>query len=1240
MLQKRIFFSKKTKNIKYPDFLILQIKSFKDFLNLKNINKKKEKLYILFKNFFPIINRKKNLKIYFLKYYLKYPKYNVSECIEKNLTYKININIKLKIVLKVKNKEKKYYKKFYLCSCPYMTNNASFIFNGVERVIIHQIIKSNGIFFGFFLDYHSNKIYFSRIIPEKGCWIEIFHNKNKIFFLSVDKKHKFSIITFLRALGYKSINKILEIFNFLKKIKIKKKYIGYKISNFYNKKFNFLNNKILNKELYNLLKKKKIYFLYVYKKKIDLNFFNIILKNIKLDNNKNYRESLFYVYKVFNKIYPVNLKVAKKFIKNKFFNKKNYNLGLIGRFKINSKLKIKIKNSYLTKLDYKYIIKFLYKLLYNFNSKYILDDVDNLSNRQILTVGNQLNNLFSIGLLRIIKIIKYKINLKENFKFNIKNLINSKILNSILNTFFGTSQFSQFLDRTNNISELTHKRRLTLLGPGGLMKSRAGFEARDINFSHYGKLCPIETPEGPNIGLIYSLCLFANVDKLGFLISPYRKILNGKLINKIVYLNSAQEFNLKIGSFFINKKKKKQIVRYKNKNFLKKINEINYIDYSSNYIISLTTSLIPFLENNDANRALMGSNMMRQALPLLKLESPIVGTSVEKSIIYYSRNYINAKEKGKILYVDSSKIIVKYYYNEKKINTDFKNLIYTHKVPKFQRTNQNTCFNLKPLVKKGEKIKKNQILCEGFCNDKGELALGKNLLVAFMFWKGFNFEDSIVISNKILREDVFTSINIESFELSIKKNKFGKEEFTRNLPSITKKNKKKLDKNGIIKIGSIVKPGDILIGKIIPKIKENITPEEKFLQYIFGDKASNIQEVSLKAPAYLRGVVIDVKLYNFEKKIKNKKEKILNLKKKYKKKKKKIFEILIYKQLKLLKNIKLKKNIKVKIIKDKKKIKILYKKGSYLNSIILIYLFKKNKIFNCLNIKKKTKKYLKILLNNFNIYYEKIKNKYEKKIEKILYGENLLNKIKKKVKIYVAQKRKLKVGDKMSGRHGNKGVIAKILREEDMPFLSDGTVIDIVLNPLSIPSRMNLGQILESILGYIGYKRGEKYSIPVFDSLNIRDLNKICLKNKIKNLNKKNLYDGLTGEKFSQKVTIGVIYMLKLSHMVDDKIHSRSTGPYSLITQQPLGGKSKLGGQRFGEMEVWALEAYGASNILRELLTIKSDDIYGRTKTYENIIKDKNLPSPNIPESFKVLENELKGLCINLKYNENKKNKY
>ncbi|WGH27113.1 MAG: DNA-directed RNA polymerase subunit beta [Candidatus Shikimatogenerans bostrichidophilus] len=878
----RINFSKKEYKIKYPNLLKLQIKFFNKFFSLKTINKKKKKIFKIFKNIFPIYNKKKNIKLTFLNYYIDPPKYTIEECKKKGLTY--NVSIKIKLKLKNYKKKKSIIQKVFLGNCPYMTNNASFIFNGAERVIVYQLHRSPGIFFSYFSNLNGVKLYYARIIPLKGSWIEFITDINNVIYICIDRKKKIPLIVFLRAIGYKKDKDIMFILNLYKKYKINKNNI-YNIKNkksifdikTSNKKILIKKDKIIDKEKINLLLNNNIKYIYI-KKKLKKNSikYNIINNILNKDYIKSYTKCLFYVYKKLKNIYPPDKKTAQKIIKKLFFSKKKYNLGKIGRYKINIRLKTNIsyKIKVLTKKDIKNIIIYLIKLI---NSKKEVDDIDHLSNRKIKTVGDQLYQIFNIGLLRMSKIIKEKINIINKKKKNIYpiDLINSKILTSIINSFFGTSQLSQFMDKTNPLSEITHKRRLTLLGPGGLIRERASFEARDVNYSHYGRLCPIETPEGPNIGLITSLCIFSNINKMGFLETPYNKVVKGKIIKKKVFLTSEEEINKIFSPYFYKNNNTKKIVVRKNDDYiLLDFKKINYIDYFHNQIVSLSAGLIPFLEHDDANRSLMGSNMMRQSVPLLKLEPPIVGTSLEKNVVLDYKNFIKAKENGIVKYVDSKKIIIKYNYSKKKKLINFKKKYTIHYLKKFKRTNQNTCFNLKPIIKKGEKIKKNQLLCEGFTNKNNELSLGKNLLVAFMSWKGYNFEDAIIVSSRIIKDDVFTSIHIDEYSLELRKTKFGKEEFTNNLPNISSKLKKKLDNNGLIKVGTYIKPGDILIGKITPKEKNNLTPEEKLLKSIFGDKATNVKDVSLKANNSLYGVVIDTKIYS-----KKKKKKII--KKKY-----------------------------------------------------------------------------------------------------------------------------------------------------------------------------------------------------------------------------------------------------------------------------------------------------------------------------------------------------------------------
>ncbi|WOX79126.1 DNA-directed RNA polymerase subunit beta [Candidatus Shikimatogenerans bostrichidophilus] len=1217
MYKKKIYLT--NKKVNYPDFLLPQLQSFKKFINFysNNINNKKNYLYKVLKNIFPIYNKKNNIYLKFLNYYIEQPKYSINECIKYKLTYNISIYLKLKLT----NNNKSIIEKVYLGTCPLITSKGSFIINGNERVIVFQIHRSPGLFIG------NNS---AKIIPKKGSWLEFNLNKNNILYLIIDKKNKIPLTTFLKAIGYKSEKKIMKIFNVIKKIKVKysinaKNAFDIIINNkLLIKKYDIINNNNIKLLLNNNINK-----IYVIKNNI---LFNIYYNTINKDLYNNKKDNVKYLYSILNNNLPPNYKIAKNFIYTKFFSKKKYNLGNIGRYKINKFFNIKNNLKIVNKKDIKYIIKFL---INSFIYKNYIDDNDSLSNRKIKHIGDQLYNLFYIGLTRLANIIKDKFNYHYKDKNLIKkltpnNLIHSKILSSLINNFFCTSQFSQYLEQSNPLSEITHKRRLTLLGPGGLIKDRASFEVRDVNYSHYGRLCPIETPEGPNIGLIYSLCLFTKINKMGFLISPYYKLNNCKRGKKKIYLTSYEEYNKIIAPYNINNKNNIIIGRKNNECNFYKIKYLNYKDYYYNQMLSISAALIPFIEHDDANRALMGSNMMRQAIPLLKLEPPIVGTGIEKKVIYYSRNYINAKYNGIVKYVDSSKIIIKYKYTNNKLN--FNKKYYIHKLKKFKKTNQNTCINLKPIVKKGQNIKKNQILCEGFCNKNGELALGKNLLVAFMTWKGYNFEDAIIISKKIIKNDTFTSIHIEEFTLELKNNKLGKEEFTNDIPNLNKNETKNLNKNGLIKIGTYVKPGDILIGKIVPKEKSIISPEEKLLKLIFGNKAEKVIDKSLRAHSSLYGVVIKTEILNKKNNKKNKINKINKINKLiFSKQKNKLYKSFLKKIYNIIKNCKLKKNIL-------NYIKINFNnlnKKQYINQIHKL-LLKYNKYFIFLfDLNKIKLNNIYSLINNYNFKIKYLINKFKINKNKNQIFDELSNDIIKIAKVRIAIKRKLKVGDKMSGRHGNKGVIAKILNEEDMPYLKDGSIIDIILNPLSVPSRMNIGQILESILGYIGYKNKISFYSPVFSGNSIDNINYYYNKYnnsiKLKKYCQTDLYDGLTGEKFNKKVTIGVIYMLKLGHMVDDKIHSRSIGPYSLITQQPLGGKSQYGGQRFGEMEVWALEAYGASNILRELLTIKSDDIIGRKKTYEAIVKGKIIPKPGIPESFNVLIKELKGLCLNIK---------
>lgn len=1265
----RITFSKVNNRIKYPDFLDIQIQSFSRFFQLDtpSDNRKNEGLFRAFVENFPISDTRNNFVLEFIDYFIDVPRYSIEECILRGLTYSVALKARLKLYCTDPDHEdfETVYQNVYLGNCPYMTPSGTFIFNGIERVVVSQLHRSPGVFFG--QSYHANgtKLYSARIIPFKGSWIEFATDINNVMYAYIDRKKKLPMTTLLRAIGYERDKDILQIFNLAEEIKIDKNFyknalgrtLAARILHIYNEEcvneetgevFALeQNDLILDRDVILddiniekiLTSNLDIKYILVHKeidKKID---YSIINNTLQKDPTNSQKEAVEYIYKQIRGTEPPDEETAKNIIDKLFFSDTRYSLGLVGRYRLNKRLGLNIDPNYqvLTKEDIISIIEYLNEL---FNSKREIDDIDHLSNRRVKTVGEQLFTQFSIGLARMARTIRERMNVRDNEVFTPMDLINSKTLSSVINTFFGTNQLSQFMDQTNPLAEITHKRRLSALGPGGLSRERAGFEVRDVNYSHYGRLCPIETPEGPNIGLISSMCVFAKINDMGFIETPYYTV--DKTINKVnfnnlpVYLSAEEEEGKMIAqanevSNYNGEFKQKRIIARKDSDFpVVDSSQIDYIDVRPNQIASISASLIPFLEHDDANRALMGSNMMRQAVPLLKPQSPIVGTGLEKRVAQDSRILINAEYDGFIEYVDANSIIVNYHINDEEDLINFDSNIREYKLVKFKKTNQNTCISLKPIVKKGMSVVKGQVLCEGYATEKGELALGANCKVAFMPFKGYNFEDAIVVSEKVIRDDLFTSIHIEEYSLDVRDTKLGIEEFTNDIPNVSEESTKDLDDDGIIRIGAKVKPGDILIGKVTPKGEADPTPEEKLLRAIFGDKAGNIKDVSLRAEPSLFGVVIDKKLY--VRNIKDKKCTNSFDNTKFNNKYKKLFLNLYNKLIDKL----------YKLLKDKISLKILDDSGidvfpkdclfseDLLRSIknylyISDYKWTKNDNVN---------EFIKKLLHYYKIKYNDLKNLQKKDKFSLTIGDELPSGVIKMAKVYIAKKRKLKVGDKMAGRHGNKGIVARIVRDEDMPFLEDGTSVDIVLNPLGVPSRMNIGQIYETVLGWAGYKLGCKFTTPIFDGASIKDITKYTDLANIPKYGSTYLYDGETGEKFDQPVTVGIIYMLKLGHMVDDKMHSRSIGPYSLITQQPLGGKAQFGGQRFGEMEVWALEAFGASNILREMITIKSDDVTGRAKTFEAIVKGETLPNPGIPESFNVLRNELIGLGINLSLEE------
>lgn len=1261
----RINFSLVKTNSYYSDFLEIQIKSFKKFFKLDStyMNRKKEGLYKAFLEYFPISDSKSQFILEFLDYLIDPPRYSLEECLKRGLTYSVSIKVRLKFYCTNPEYEtfETVYQDIYIGSCPYMTPTGSFIFNGSERVIVSQLQKSPGIFFGQYSHPNGKNLAYAKLIPSKGVWLEFSIDINNVLSVSIDQSKKFPITTLLRAIGYSKDQEILNIFELADKFILTKKnsnqLLGkYMAANILKTSFEdwidektgelislekneiiLKRNIFLNKNHIKKLLQCQIKEIYLYKKK---NFYYSIIHNTLQKDPTNYKkEALDFIYKKVKNCDPPSHSSSKELMNKLIFSEINYSLGEVGRYKLNKTLKVDIPLTYniLSKEDLISIIEHLIELN---NSTKEIEDIDHLSNRRVKTVGEQLYTQYGLGIAKIAIIIKEKINLKKKISITPLELIKAKTLTSVINTFFGTNPLSQFMDQTNPLAEITHKRRLSSLGQGGILRERAGFEVRDVNSSHYGRLCPIETPEGPNIGLISSLCVFAKINSMGFIETPYLRVKDGKVLlkKKPLYLSAEQETGKLIAqaNAILNHKtgelKPKLIVREDSDFTLVNYKKVDYIDLSTNQIASISASLIPFIEHDDANRALMGSNMMRQAVPLLNPQVPIVGTGLEKHLAYDSRMLIYAEADGIVDSVDANVIKIKYFMSETEKLLSFEKRIKKYKLIKFRKTNQNTCINLRPIVKKGMKVVKNQVLCEGYATQNGELALGINLKVAFMPFKGYNFEDAIVISEKVLREDWFTSIHIDEYSIEVRDTHFGMEELTNDLPNFNEEDLKNLDENGMIRIGSKVKPGDIIIGKLTPKIEKNPSTEKKLLKAIFGERAVNRKNVSLKADPSLFGVVIDKKLYSRSEKTEEYKiKKHLKLEKlnfSFKKNLEKLKDLLIKKLNSILEGtisegVRNSSNKEI-ILKGKKiTLKVLKKIDNFSNIISPNWV--KDNLKNKLVLK---------LINNFNLKKNQLKIKLKKKQNRILIGDELPPGVFKLAKVFIAKKRKLKVGDKMSGRHGNKGIVAIILKEEDMPYLEDGTPIDLVLNPLGVPSRMNIGQIYETILGLAGEKLGINFSTPIFDGASLDEISKYTDKANLPRFGNTYLFDGETGEKFEQPVTVGVIYMLKLNHMVDDKLHARSIGPYSLITQQPLGGKSQFGGQRFGEMEVWALESFGAANILREIITIKSDDVIGRANTFEAIVKGKKFPIPGVPESFNVLISELKGLGLNLSLEE------
>lgn len=1263
----RINFSSAKGKIITPDFLDIQIESFKEFFQLDTLPeaRKNEGLYKTFEENFPISDSRNQFVLEFLDYLVDSPRYSIDECVERGLTYSVPLKARLKLYCTDPEHEdfQTVIQDVYLGPVPYMTPSGSFIINGAERVIVTQLHRSPGVFFG--QTYHANgtKLYYSRIIPFKGSWMEFTTDINNVMYAYIDRKKKLPLTTLLRAIGYESDKDILQIFDLAEEVKVSKaslkkiegRTLAARVLNTWFEDFvdedtgevvSIERNEIildretvLEKEHIDMILEAGVKSILIHKE--NSNEFSIIQNTLQKDPTNSEKEAVEYIYRQLRNADPPDEETARGIIEKLFFSEQRYSLGEVGRYRLNKKLGLNIPESteVLTKEDIIAIVRHLIELV---NSKAEVDDIDHLSNRRIKTVGEQLAGQFGVGLSRIARTIRERMNVRDNEIFTPVDLVNAKTLTSVINSFFGTNQLSQFMDQTNPLSEITHKRRLSALGPGGLSRERAGFEVRDVHHTHYGRICPIETPEGPNIGLISSLGIYAKINQLGFIETPYRKVENGKvdLSAAPIYLNAEDEESKVIAQANVEmddagKITTDRVIAREDGDYpVVEPNQVDLIDVAPNQISGISASLIPFLEHDDANRALMGSNMMRQAVPLLKPQAPIVGTGLEKQVAKDSRVLINAEGNGVVEYVDADKIIIKYERSEDEDLISFESATKTYNLIKFRKTNQSTTITLRPNVRVGDRVEKGQVLCDGYATENGELAIGRNLTVAFMPWKGYNFEDAIVINEKVVREDWFTSIHVDEYSLEVRDTKLGMEELTSDIPNVSEEATKDLDENGMIRIGAEVKPGDIMIGKITPKGESDPTPEEKLLRAIFGDKAGDVKDASLKADSSLRGVVIDKKL--FSRNIKDKKKrteeklKLEEIENKFASQFNDLRNTLIEK-LNVLVNGKTSQGVKNDLDEE------IIGKGAKFTLKLLQSLSDedyRNVSGSEWTVDADKNELITKLIHNYKIKYNEIAGIKNREKFALSIGDELPAGIMKLAKVYIAKKRKLNVGDKMAGRHGNKGIVSRIVREEDMPFLEDGTPVDIVLNPLGVPSRMNIGQIYETVLGWAGKKLGLKFATPIFDGASLEEITKYTDEAGLPKYGNTYLYDGGTGERFTQPATVGVIYMLKLGHMVDDKMHARSIGPYSLITQQPLGGKAQFGGQRFGEMEVWALEAFGASNILREILTVKSDDVIGRAKTYEAIAKGEAMPEPGIPESFNVLLHELQGLGLDVRLEE------
>ena len=1261
--QPRVNFARVKNPYPYPDFLEVQLQSFRDFLQLDTPTEKRknEGLYKVFSENFPIADTRNNFVLEFLDYFIDPPRYTIDECLDRGLTYSVPLKAKLKLYCTDPDHEDfaTEVQDVYLGAIPYMTAKGTFVINGAERVVVSQLHRSPGVFFGQSVHANGTKLYSARIIPFRGSWIEFATDINNVMYAYIDRKKKLPVTTLLRAIGLETDNDIIKIFGLAEELKVNKtnlkKAVGRKLAARVVKTWNedFVdedtgevvsierNEVIIDRDT--VIEESNIpeilesgaQTILLHRQDVNTGDYAIIFNTLAKDTCNSEKEAVNYIYRQLRNAEPPDDASAREVINNLFFSEKRYDLGDVGRFRINKKLGLSTPDDVrvLTREDIIEIIKYLIGLI---NSKTDVDDIDHLSNRRVRTVGEQLYNQFGVGLARMARTIRERMNVRDNEVFTPIDLINAKTISSVINTFFGTNALSQFMDQTNPLAEITHKRRMSALGPGGLSRERAGFEVRDVHYTHYGRLCPIETPEGPNIGLISSLCIYAKINKLGFIETPYRKVENGKVDldnNHVQYLTAESEEGKIIaqgnaelnddGTFASNRIKSRLGADFP----VASPDEVNYMDVSPQQIASIAAAMIPFLEHDDANRALMGANMMRQAVPLLRSEAPIVGTGIEQRLAYDSRTQIQAEGEGVVEYVDADVIRIRYDQTEDEAFVSFEEPVVEYHLPKFRKTNQNTTIDLRPICDRGQRVKKGDILTEGYSTEDGELALGRNLKVAYMPWKGYNYEDAIVLNERMVREDILTSVHVDEYTLEVRETKRGMEELTNDIPNVSEDATKDLDERGIIRVGAHIQPGDILIGKITPKGESDPTPEEKLLRAIFGDKAGDVKDASLKANPSLKGVIIKTRL--FARATKKKRTKggdpfINKLDEEYGAKQDELKALLIEKLLKLT------EGLTSQGVKDFLDTEVIAKGNKFTASVL------KDIDYESVNLSKWTtdehrNDMIRSCVMNYLRKSKGIDTELRRKKFDYSIGDELPSGIMQMAKVYVAKKRKIGVGDKMAGRHGNKGIVSRVVREEDMPFLADGTTVDLVLNPLGVPSRMNLGQIFEAVLGWAGHELGVKFATPIFDGATMDDLNKWTDKAGLPRGGSCQLYDGATGEPFDQKATVGVTYFLKLGHMVEDKMHARSIGPYSLITQQPLGGKAQFGGQRFGEMEVWALEAFGASHVLQEILTIKSDDVTGRSKAYEAIVKGDPMPTPGIPESLNVLLHELRGLCLSVK---------